>query len=254
MIDVHSHVIPKIDDGSNSIEETNEMLIEAREAGFTDIITTSHYIEGYYEVDSIKSHALVKAINKTLQEKNIDLNLYCGNEIFITQNLIQLIKDKKASTLADSKYVLFELPMNNIIKNLNEMIFQIKSIGMIPVIAHPERYSYVQRNPNMLIPLIKQGALLQANYTSILGKYGHHAKITIKKLLKSNMIHFLGSDCHKKDDIYKKIKESIIELEKVIGKEKLKELTTINPSYILKNENLEIEEPIKVKTGLFHLR
>lgn len=252
MIDVHSHVIPKIDDGSESFEESYTMFLEAEKAGFTDIISTSHYIENYFEADSITRHAWIEAMNKVLTENKINLKLHCGNEIYITQNLIKLIKQKKASTLADSKYVLFELPMNNNVKYLNEMIFEIKSLGMIPVIAHPERYAYVQKNPNLLIGLIEQGALLQSNYASIIGYYGNHAKNTVKKLLKNNMIHFLGSDCHKKNDIYSKISEIMIELEKVLNKEKIEELTTINPSKILKNEEIKVINPTKIKTGFFH--
>lgn len=251
MIDVHSHVIPKIDDGAESFEEAYTMFLEAKNAGFTDIISTSHYVENYYEADSIKRHAWIEAINKVLKENEVEINLHCGNEIYITQNLIKLIKEKKASTLAESKYVLFELPMNNNVKYLNEVIFEIKSLGMIPVIAHPERYTYVQQNPNLLISLIEQGVLFQGNYASIIGYYGNYAKNTIKKLLKADMIHFLGSDCHKKNDIYSKMSEIIVELEKILDRTKIDELTTTNPAHILKNEDFTILEPTKIKTGFF---
>lgn len=251
MIDIHSHIIPKIDDGVATFEDAYTMFLEAHEAGFTDIIATSHYIEDYYEADSIKRHAWIEAMNKVLKENKIDLKLHCGNEIYITQNLLKLIKEKKASTLADSKYVLFELPMNSNVKYLNEMIFEIKAIGMVPIIAHPERYTYVQENPNILLQLIEQGALFQGNYASIIGYYGNHAKNTIKKLLKANMIHFLGSDCHKKNDIYSKMNEIVIELEKIVGTAKFEELSNLNPSRILKNEEIEITTPSKVKRGFF---
>lgn len=190
MIDVHSHIIPKIDDGAISFEEAYAMFLEAEKAGFTDIIATSHYIEDYYETDSVKRQLWIQTMNKALKENGINLNLNCGSEIYITQNLVKLIKEEKASTLANSNYVLFELPMNNNILYLNEIIFEIKSSGFIPIIAHPERYAFVQQNPNMLIDLIKQGVLFQGNYASIIGKYGNHAKNTIKKLLKADMIHF----------------------------------------------------------------
>ena len=251
MIDVHSHIIPKIDDGSSCFEESYSMFLEAAKAGFTDIISTSHYIEDYYEADFIKRKAWIEAMNKVLKENNINLNLYCGNEIYITQNLIKLIKEKKASTLANSRYVLFELPMNNNVMYLNEMVFEIKSLGMIPIIAHPERYTFVQEKPNILLNLIKQGVLFQGNFASIIGKYGNHAKSTIKKLLKANMIHFLGTDSHRKKDIYTKMEDIIKELEKIIGEVKLKELTEVNPGHIIKNEEFEIPEPTEIKIGFF---
>lgn len=253
MIDVHSHIIPKIDDGAKSFEESYAMFLEAKEAGFTDIIATSHYMEKCYEVDMIKRNAWIQAMNKVLQEKNIQLKLHVGNEIYITQNIISLIKDKKASTLANSKYVLFELPMNNNVKYVKEMIFEIKSFRMIPVIAHPERYSYVQKNPNMLIELIEKGALFQANYGSIIGIYGKHAKNTVKKLLQSNMIHFLGTDCHKKQEIYKQMDRIMLELRKVITNEKIEELTSINPKHILENTEVKPPIPNKIKRGFWNV-
>lgn len=251
MIDVHSHIIPKIDDGATSFEESYTMFNEAVKTGFTDIIATSHYIEDYYETDCVERQAWIEAMNKALKENNINLNIHSGNEIYITQNLVKLIKEKKASTLAGSKYVLFELPMNNNIVYLNETIFEIKSSGFVPIIAHPERYAFVQRNPNMLIDLIKQGVLFQGNYASIIGRYGNHAKNTIKKLLKANMIHFLGTDCHRKNDIYIQMNDIIQELEKLLGVEMLEKLTTINPSHIIKNEEFSIPDIIKIKMGFF---
>lgn len=99
MIDVHSHIIPQIDDGVATFEDAYTMFLEAHDAGFTDIIATSHYIEDYYEADSIKRHAWVEAMNKVLKENKVDLKLHCGNEIYITQNLIKLIKQKRLQRL-----------------------------------------------------------------------------------------------------------------------------------------------------------
>jgi protein-tyrosine phosphatase len=250
MIDVHSHIIPKIDDGSSSFEESYRMIEQAEKAGFTDIIATSHYVEDYYEVDSIKRHSIVEAMNKVVHEKGLNIQIHTGSEIFVTQNIVELIKDKKATTLADSKYVLFELPRNSKINYLDNVIFEIKSNGLIPVIAHPERYSYVQSNPNFVYDLIKNGVLFQANYASITGYYGQNTKRTLKKLLKANMIHFLGSDSHN-DKKYDNIEECIKVLKKIISKDKLEELTTINPRHILNDEQIKIEEPKKIKRGIF---
>jgi protein-tyrosine phosphatase len=137
------------------------------------------------------------------------------------------------------------------INYLDNVIFEIKSSGLTPVIAHPERYSYVQENPNFVYNLIKNGVLFQANFASITGYYGKSAKKTLIKLLKANMIHFLGSDSHNNKK-YDNINECIKVLEKIISKEKLEELTTINPRHILDDEQIKIEEPKLIKRGLFH--
>ncbi|MBO5478813.1 MAG: hypothetical protein J6A04_03755 [Clostridia bacterium] len=251
MIDIHSHIIPKIDDGSRSFEESYKMFEQAEKAGFTDIIATSHYVEKHYEVDVVKRHAVIEAMNKVIQEKGLNIKIHAGSEIYVTPNIVELIQEKKASTLANSKYVLFELPMNNMINYLDEVVFKIKGSGLIPVIAHPERYSYVQKNPNFVGELIRNGVLFQSNFASISGYYGKTAKKTLIKLLKADMIHFLASDSHNSEK-YDKIAENIQELEKIISKEKIEKLTLINPKHILENTQIQIEEPKVIKRGLFH--
>ena len=237
MIDVHSHIIPKIDDGSCGLEETYEMLKNAKEAGFTDIITTPHYIEGVYNVNSAKKNEIIEKLNVYSKEKNMNIHLYSGSEIYITLNMLELLEKNEAQTLANSKYVLFEIPMNNNIVYLEECIFKLKSKGYIPVIAHPERYKIVQQNPELVKDWINRGAYMQCNYLSIIGKYGNKAKKILKKLLKSNLVHFLGSDAHKAFS-YTQIGKCIKKIEKYIGKEKLEELSTNNPLCIINNEDI----------------
>lgn len=140
--------------------------------------------------------------------------------------------------------------MNSVVKYLNEVIFDIKANGLIPVIAHPERYNYVQKEPNFVVELVKNGVLFQANFASINGYYGGKAKKTLIKLLKANAIHFLGSDSHNSKK-YQSITEDISKIEKVISHNKLEELTVTNPKNILENKEINIEEVKPIKT-LFH--
>lgn len=140
--------------------------------------------------------------------------------------------------------------MNSMVKYLNEVIFEIKANGLIPVIAHPERYSYVQKEPNFVLELVKSGVLFQANFASINGYYGGKAKKTLIKLLKANAIHFLGSDSHNSKK-YDDISNDINKLEKIISHSKLEELTVTNPKNIIENKQINIEEVKPIKT-LFH--
>lgn len=235
MIDFHSHILPNIDDGSSSIEESINILKEAKEAGFTKIISTSHYIEEYYESDEKERTELLKNIEKNYQ----DIELYLGNEIYITDQMIELVKEGKASTINNSKYILFELPMNTKTMLTKEMVYRIIENGNIPIIAHPERYSYVQYNPEYVEELAEMGAMFQANYGSIIGMYGEKAKKTVKKLLKQDLIQFLGSDVHRTNQIYPLIPKAIKKISKVISEEKIKELTVMNPQKVLDNEEIE---------------
>ena len=250
MIDFHSHILPNIDDGARSIEETFNLIKEAQKAGFEAIISTSHYMENYYETDVPEREVWVKAICENLQTKNIETNLYLGNEIYFSDNIIELLEQRKASTINYTSYVLFELPLNAEPMNLYDVVYEMLQYKLVPILAHPERYSYVQKDPDLVYDLIEKGVLMQANYGSIIGQYGEKAQIIVRKFFENNMVHFLGSDVHRPNTIYPKIPQILREIESIIGSEKLEELTTKNPKLLLNNKKIEIEEPTDFKLTL----
>lgn len=250
MIDVHSHILPNIDDGSRSIEETFNLIKEAKEVGFEGIVCTSHYMENYYETNRPEREVWINAIHENLENKNIDMNLYLGNEIYMSDNIIELLEDGKATTMNDTSYVLFELPMNAEPMNLYDMVYEMQQYKIVPILAHPERYSFVQTDPELIYDLIDKGVLMQANYGSIIGQYGKKAQMIVQKFLENNMIHMLGTDVHRQNTIYPKIPEIILELKSLIGEEKVKELTTINPELVINNKRIDIRKPYKVELTL----
>ena len=243
MIDFHTHILPNIDDGSRSIDETFNLIKEAKEVGFDGIILTSHYIENFYETDVPERDVWVKAISENLGAKGIDTDLYLANEIYISENMMGLLEQRKASTINNSCYVLFELPLNEEPLNLYDVIYSLQENKLIPILAHPERYSFVQKEPELIYDLIEKGCLMQANYGSIIGQYGVKAEYIVKKFLENNMIHFLGSDVHIQNSIYPKIPFALEKIREIVGEEKLEELTTINPKLVLANKKIEIDEP-----------
>ncbi len=250
MIDFHTHILPNIDDGSRSIEETFNLIKEAKNVGFEAIISTSHYIEEYYETNAPEREVWINAIYENLQAKNIDINLYLGNEIYLSENIIKLLEEGKASTINDTSYVLFEMPLNAEPMNLYDVIYEMMQYKLVPILAHPERYSFVQKEPELIYDLIEKGVLMQANFGSILGIYGEKAQMIVRKFFESNMIHFLGTDVHRQNSIYPKVPEALVEITKIIGDEKVKELTKINPRLVLHNKKIEIETPQKVELTL----
>lgn len=250
MIDMHAHVLPNIDDGARSVDETFELIREAKNAGFEGIVLTSHYMENYYETNAKEREVLLDIINKNLKEEKIDIDLYLGNEIYITDNIIKLLEEKKACTINDTSYVLFEMPLNIEPLNLYDVVYEMLQNKMVPILAHPERYSFIQKEPELVYELIEKGVLMQANYGSIIGQYGKKAKLIVKKFLENNMIHFLGSDVHRKNSIYPRIHQILENLEGIIGPEKLNELTTENPKLVLNNKRITIEKPHTIKLTL----
>ena len=234
MIDFHSHILPNIDDGSRNMEQTVEILKEAKNAGFNKIISTSHYMEEYYNIDEKQRKKLIEEV----KEQNQGIELFLGSEIYVTGNIVELLKDQKASTINNSKYVLFELPLNTKEIIAKEVIYRLIENNYVPIIAHPERYKYVQENIEYIMELVGMGALLQSNYGSIIGMYGRKAESTVKKLLKEDSVQFLGSDVHREKQVYDKIPKILKKLNKIVSKEKIDELTIINPQKVLNNEEI----------------
>lgn len=234
MIDVHSHLIPNIDDGSKSVSETISLIKEARDVGFTDIILTPHYMMNYYEADIEEAKLWKQKLQEILNEELIEVNLHLGMEVYITDDLMDKIEQNKIITLSDSKYLLMELPLNSNVHFMDDVIFKLINNGITPIIAHPERYKIVQENLEVVEKLIEMGCLIQSNYASILGYYGKHAQKTMKKLLKNNLINFLGTDTHRKNTIYPMVPKSIKKISKIIGEEQTKGIIK-NAEIILNN-------------------
>ncbi|HBC84822.1 MAG TPA: hypothetical protein DCZ30_05330 [Clostridiales bacterium] len=157
------------------------------------------------------------------------------------------------STLAGSKYVLFELPLTNKVFNVIDIIRKLKQNGYKPILAHPERYSYIQENPNELIEYIRAGVLIQSNYGSIVGRYGKDAEKTLGKLLENNMVHLLASDTHKRGFVYEEMPFIINELTRYTSKQTIKRLTNLNPKCIIQDEEFQIPVPTEIKKKKFFL-
>jgi exopolysaccharide biosynthesis protein len=236
MIDIHSHIIPNVDDGARSVEETFNILKEAQEAGFTDVILTSHFLLNYYETNAQELIFWKEKLQEVLKKQGTKINLHSGMEIYITNQMEELLENKKILTLANSRYMLIELPLATNVKYFDYVVYYLEAKGIKPIIAHPERYKCVQKDPDIVEEYIEKGCLIQCNYGSIVNLYGREAEKTIKTLLKKNQVHFLGSDVHRENGTYLIILDAIKKIRKIIGKNKINELTTINPKKILQNE------------------
>jgi protein-tyrosine phosphatase len=236
MIDIHSHIIPNVDDGARSVEETFNILKEAQEAGFTDVILTSHFLLNYYETNAQELIFWKEKLQEVLKKQGTKINLHSGMEIYITNQMEELLENKKILTLANSGYMLIELPLATNVKYFDYVVYYLEAKGIKPIIAHPERYKCVQKDPDIVEEYIEKGCLIQCNYGSIVNLYGREAEKTIKTLLKKNQVHFLGSDVHRENGTYLIILDAIKKIRKIIGENKINEITTINPKKILQNE------------------
>ena len=243
MIDIHSHLVFDVDDGSASIEESVNIIKQAIENGVEAIVATPHYLEPTYVSSKEENLKKINEIKSKLLEDGInDFEIYLGNEVYITTEVLKLIKENKISKLNDSKYLLIEFPLQEEPLFIDEVLFKLLSFGITPIIAHPERYAYVKKGYNFLGNLLDKGCLLQVNACSILGQYGSKAQKLVKTLLKYDMVSFIASDNHKENNIYPKFDEAFKKIEKIIGEEKLDELIDINPRKVIANQDIIINE------------
>lgn len=233
MIDIHSHLLYGVDDGAKTIDESVDIIRNLYKNGITDIILTPHYIE-YSSYNSNKKSNLEKldSLKKKLKEEGINVNLYLGNEIYINNNILSLLKNGEISSLNDSKYLLIELPMSGKYDNYVEIFKELIENGYKVILAHPERYNTFKKDINLIYELKNIGVLMQCNIESILKTYGKDSYKTIKKLAKNKLINFIASDIHHKKD-YEYINKARNKFKKYYSDSEIDDLLSNNQKDIL---------------------
>lgn len=207
MIDIHTHILPFVDDGSESVSQSIDMLKEACSQGVTEVFLTPHS-RGEYNKTSEEVSIVFNEFKNKVKESGINVNLYLGREIHYTKNTIEKLVSSKVLTLANSKFVLVEFDFAHAV-DYEELAYKIIRAGYIPIIAHVERY------PKMSFDTIEElkamGALLQVNADSITSKTRMGNGRLIDKLFKCELVDFVASDVHynRKNcmlEAYKKVK------------------------------------------------
>jgi protein-tyrosine phosphatase len=254
MIDLHSHIIYSVDDGSRSLEESIAILKEAYEKGITDMVATPHYMKGAMTSTPEMVDQKLKVIKERLIEENIDINLYSGHEVYVDASIFEDLENKEINTIEDTDYLLIELPLSQELNNLEDLIFELQIKGYNVILAHPERYHFVQQEIHVLDDLVNGGVLLQLNISSLTGRYGEAAQKTAKELLRASMIHILGTDVHHQESYNLAIEESKEVLQKLVTKKMYDDLLVNNGRKVLTNEAVtpyEIQRKPKGIKGLF---
>ena len=237
IIDIHTHILPGVDDGASTIEESLEIIDYLKKMGITDIVLTSHYIKNTaYQSNRAEREEILKQLET--EASKMDVHLYLGNEVYLSDDIIDLLEKNEIVTLNDTKYMLIELPLTGYLNNLSNILCKLTDYGIRPIIAHPERYHFLQKNKRRVRELLEFNCLLQCNIDSITGKYGKKAKKLMKWLLKEDLVSFLATDTHYVEK-KKHLKKSFKKLKRKIGKEKLIELTRTNPEKMLHGEIVE---------------
>ncbi|WP_160678604.1 CpsB/CapC family capsule biosynthesis tyrosine phosphatase [Clostridium sp. C8-1-8] len=239
MIDFHSHIIPNVDDGSQSFEITKDMIRNSISQGVTHICATSHYIPGEFEQEKNNYDNIFSEVSDFGKQEGI--KVIKGLEVYITPNLVDLYSDGLIWCINNKKYMLIELPMREFPLYTEDVFYELRLKGVTPILAHPERNFKIANNIELLKNLVEQGNLAQVNSGSLTGAYGNTIKGVAEQLVARNLVHMVGSDGHNNekrntyiDKAYEVIKEVNIELYKWIESNELSILNgeEVNPLVI----------------------
>ena len=199
--DVHSHLIPGIDDGAKTIEQSIEMLLKFQELGFKKVITTPHILSNLYpNTPEIILNGYQK-VKEELKKQDVDITFEAAAEYFYDDHFLSEI-DRDTVLKFNQNHVLFEFSFNTEPLRVDELLFKIQSKGLIPVLAHYERYAFCLGNMKMAEELKEKGCLIQMNLTSLTGHYGPAIKKTAENLIKHKLVNLVGTDCHRIEHLH----------------------------------------------------
>lgn len=197
MIDIHCHILPDFDDGASDLDEAMEMAEMAVNSGVTDIIATPHFRGEIAFLDNVPMiERRFCALAAAIEEAAIPLRLHLGAEVLCLPSTARMAASHQLPTLAGSDYSLIEFYFNESFSFMTDMLIQIADSGYKPVVAHPERYNAIQRDPELLHQWNDRGFVFQLNKDSILGELGFRAEQTANEILGMGFAHLLASDGH----------------------------------------------------------
>lgn len=240
MIDIHTHILPGVDDGADTLEESVAMVRIAADAGTTDIVATPHAnLEFTFDPELVdkKIAELTEASGRIVRiHRGCDFHLHYDNIQDALQNPSKYAVNQKS-------YVLVEFSDLLIARTTDEVFHRMRLVGMIPIITHPERNGLLQRRIDRLGFWVSSGCYLQVTAQSLLGGFGRKVKVFSEELMRRGLVHFVASDAHDSRHRPPRLDEAYRYVEKKFGSEWAERLFVVNPHAVLAGDPIEAEEP-----------
>jgi len=233
--DVHSHILPGVDDGSKSMEVTIQMLKLALSQGIRCIIATPHYAVGAKNVSAEYLQKVKTQVQEEAYRLDKDFQILLGNELFYSESIVDALKSGEALTLAGSRYVLVEFSVKEAYRNIYKGMGQLVHSGYAPILAHVERYHCLERKTDFIMELIELGCYIQMNSNSLIGGIFDTEAAYNRKLFSQGLVHLVGSDCHDPIMRVPKMKAAVDTLRKKGDEELIRQIFIDNPLMIMKN-------------------
>jgi protein-tyrosine phosphatase len=235
-IDIHAHILPEVDDGSGSMEETLQMLTIAYRQGIRTIIATPHYACGMNNITADKLKAVRDRVQAEAAKIDKEFQIFLGNELYYSDSIIEDLKAQKALTLAESMYILVEFSVKSSYNTIYNGFKSLILSGYVPILAHVERYECLRKNESRIEELIELGAYIQMNSSSLLGGFLDSEAAYNRKLLAQGYIHLIGSDCHDKVNRIPRMEDAVKVVMKKYGNQMINQVFKDNPGKLLSNK------------------
>lgn len=245
MIDIHAHILPGIDDGAPDLTAALEMAALAAESGVSVLAATPHCMD-FADRSNFWGPELIRHLQNfraELKNAGIPLTVVPGMEVFGTEQVPALLRQKKLLGLNGSHYLLIEFPFHSYAAQATEVLEEVLAAGMWPVIAHPERYAYVQDDPRLLNLWAEMGCLLQINKGSLLGRFGQQIQQLAMELVARRFAFAVASDAHSPDIRTTWMKDVQHLLQEEFSDAAAAALLERNPLKLLKNETIPAAAP-----------
>lgn len=240
MIDLHCHILPGIDDGSKSMEQSLEMARVYEQAGYEQVVATPHAVPRTSWMPSPATiRERVAELNQAIRDQGIQLTVLPGMEIALDPQIPDLLEDGRIQSLADTSYVLIEPPFQRLPLGWEQVFFTVASKGYTTILAHPERCAQLADKPELFEDFVSMGIYLQVNWGSFLWHHGSQAKKTAVHLASRGYIHCLATDSHRPDKGHVDICRHAVDVgEEYVGPQNLDLLAQENPLRVLQDKPL----------------
>lgn len=236
LFDIHSHILPYVDDGAKNMDMALKMIQMEYDDGVRSIILTPHFRREMFETPQENIERQFKILKEKAEEKfGMDLRLYLGCEFHANMSMVDTLLNKERPTMAESDYVLTEFSGATDFAFARERVYELVTHGFIPIIAHVERYPSIRKDMGNLETLRDIGAYLQVNAESILGEEGFAIKRFCKKMMKNDMLDFVGTDCHRTNKRVPNLGSCAEYMEKKMGREYTERILIHNPQKMIEN-------------------
>jgi protein-tyrosine phosphatase len=249
LIDLHSHLLPGIDDGSKDLAMSLAMARMAVADGITTIACTPHILPGVYNNSGPAIRKAAEQLKESIAEAGIPITIVTGADVHIVPDLDVQLRNGRALTLNDSRYLLLEPPHHVLPPRLEDLIFGLQAAGYVPILTHPERLSWVEGRYDLIGRLVSSSVLMQITAGSVMGRFGRRPRYWAERMLDEGLCHLLATDAHNTEQRAPRMADARDFVAQKLGDDEAINLVLRRPQGILNNRNPAELPPLPQRTA-----